>query len=83
MSVTRIAGIVLWLAAALVVPPVAAQVTQNRAAALAQDAAEYARIYTVSQDEAVRRLTAQHDSVAVTDAIAAHETRLATSRPWI
>ncbi len=71
MSVNRIAGILLWLAAALAASPVAAQVMQDRTAALAQDAAEYARIYTVPQDEAMRRLTAQQDSVAVTDAIAA------------
>ena len=56
--------------AMLLCQPATAQIVQTRADALAQDAAEYARIYAVSQDEAVRRLRAQHDSVATTDAIA-------------
>ncbi|MBB5711563.1 S1 family peptidase [Sphingomonas xinjiangensis] len=47
----------------------AAQV-QTRAQALAQDAGEYARLYGVAQDEALRRLHAQADSIPVTDAIA-------------
>ncbi|TGX55252.1 hypothetical protein E5A73_05950 [Sphingomonas gei] len=49
--------------------PAAAQV-QTREAALAQDAGEYARLYHVPPDEALRRLRAQNDSVAATDAIA-------------
>ncbi len=49
----------------------ATQVVQTRDAALAQDAAEYARQYEVSQAEAERRLHAQQDSVPATDAIAA------------
>ena len=50
--------------------PVAAQTVQTRSDALAQDAGEYARLYGVPQAEALRRLRAQHDSVAGTDAIA-------------
>ncbi|MBO9624668.1 MAG: hypothetical protein J7500_18320 [Sphingomonas sp.] len=52
------------------IQPAAAQSVQTREAALAQDAGEYARLYGVSQEEALRRLHAQHDSVAATDAIA-------------
>lgn len=47
-----------------------AQTIQSREAALAQDAGEYARRYAVPLDEAVRRLTAQADSMTATDAIA-------------
>ncbi|WP_199560146.1 chymotrypsin family serine protease [Sphingomonas psychrotolerans] len=50
--------------------PAAAQLLQTREAALAQDAGEYARLYGVAQDEALRRLRVQHESVAATDAIA-------------
>ncbi|TGX40876.1 hypothetical protein E5A74_14770 [Sphingomonas naasensis] len=50
--------------------PAAAQAVQTREDALMQDAGEYARLYGVPQDEALRRLRAQHDSVATTDAIA-------------
>lgn len=56
--------------AAVLAHPVAAQTVQTRETALAQDSGEYARLYGVPQDEALRRLHAQHDSVAVTDAIA-------------
>ncbi|MDV3457465.1 hypothetical protein RZN05_10760 [Sphingomonas sp. HF-S4] len=59
------------LLAALLVQPAAAQTVQTRETALAQDAGEYARAYGVPQAEALRRLHAQHDSVAATDAIAA------------
>ncbi len=38
--------------------------------ALARDAGEYARDYAVPLDEALRRLTAQEDSAAATDALA-------------
>ncbi|MCD2324791.1 S1 family peptidase [Sphingomonas sp. IC-56] len=53
----------------LAAAPAAAQV-QTREQALAQDAGEYARLYGVPQDEALRRLHAQADSIPVTDAIA-------------
>jgi streptogrisin C len=69
----RVGGLVrfllVWLAAAATQPAIA-QPVQTREAALAQDAAEYARLYNVSPGEALRRLHAQHDSVAATDAIA-------------
>ena len=55
--------------AALLITPAAAQSVQTRDAALAQDASEYARQYGVPADEALRRLRAQHDSVAAVDAI--------------
>lgn len=45
-------------------------VIETPAAALAQDAGEYARQFGVSLPEATARLTAQADSVAATDAIA-------------
>lgn len=54
----------------LAATPAAAQTTQSRDDALAQDGAEYARAYGVTQPEAVRRLAAQQDSVPVIDAIA-------------
>jgi streptogrisin C len=60
----------LGLLAAILVHPASAQTVQTREAALAQDAGEYARLYGVPQTEALRRLHAQHDSVAATDAIA-------------
>lgn len=47
-----------------------AQTVQTRDMALAQDASEYAHEYGVPQDEALRRLRAQQESVPVTDAIA-------------
>ena len=43
---------------------------QNAKAALAEDAAQYAARFGVSQQEAERRLTAQEATVATTDAIA-------------
>jgi streptogrisin C len=68
--IPRILRPLLVLLAALPTHPAVAQTVQDRAAALAQDATEYARQYDVPQDEALRRLQAQHDSVAATDAIA-------------
>ena len=50
--------------------PAAAQL-QTPADALAQDAAEYARVSGLSVDEAARQLRAQADTVAVTDALTA------------
>jgi hypothetical protein len=47
--------------------PAAAQALQTPAEALAQDAAEYARQHHVEPDEALRRLQAQEETVAVTD----------------
>jgi len=46
------------------------EVPETRAQALAQDAARYAAQFAVGQDEALRRLKAQEESVAATDAIA-------------
>jgi len=43
---------------------------QTRNEALAEDSVQYAAQFGVSPDEALRRLTAQQDSVAATDAIA-------------
>jgi hypothetical protein len=48
----------------------AAQPVQSADEAVAEDAVQYAAQFGVSPDEAVRRLKAQQDSVAVTDAIA-------------
>ena len=48
----------------------AAQPVETREQALREDAAQYAGQFRVPLDEAVRRLTAQQDSVAATDAIA-------------
>ena len=47
-----------------------AQSVETRDEALAEDAAQYAGQFRVPLDEAARRLNAQQDSVAVTDAIA-------------
>lgn len=47
-----------------------AEAPETRAQALAQDAAQYATQFGVPQDEAARRLKAQEESVAETDAIA-------------
>nr|WP_299850008.1 hypothetical protein [Sphingomonas bacterium] len=55
-------------------PPVASTVPtitlETPATALARDAGEYARDFAVPLDEATRRLAAQEDSVAATDALA-------------
>ncbi len=58
--------------AAGIAAPAAAQVgpvppVQSADEALAQDAAEYARLMSIPQDEALRRLRAQEESVAATD----------------
>lgn len=65
----RIRPLLLFLAF-LLPRPATAQLVQTREEALAQDAGEYARLYDVPRDEAVRRLHAQQDSVPATDAIA-------------
>ena len=55
-----------------VLPSVAnAQTIETQAEALTRDAAEYARLFAVPQDEAKRRLIALDASVPVTDAIEA------------
>ena len=52
-------------------PPAAPAITlETPAEALARDAGEYARDFAVPRDEALRRLIAQEDSVAATDALA-------------
>jgi len=62
-------GVLLLLALA---PRVAAaQTIESPAQALTRDAAEYARLFDVPQDEAVRRLAALDASVPITDAIEA------------
>ena len=56
-------------------PPAPLAVTarlETEAEAMAEDAAEYARQFGVSQPEAIARLTAQNASIPVTDAIAEH-----------
>ena len=58
--------------AAPVVPDKAADVPpviQTAVEALAQDGAEYARLYGVPLDQAIRELQAQQDSVTATDAL--------------
>ena len=47
-----------------------AQAVETREEALAEDAVQYAAQFRVSPDEALRRLKAQQDTVATTDAIA-------------
>lgn len=69
MSLNRL-WLLLLCALLTVAPAAVAQSVQTRGEALAQDAQEYARIYGVTQPEAIRRLAAQHDSVAAIDAIA-------------
>ena len=58
------------MAAALITGAARAQPVQTREQALADDAAQYADQFDVSGPEALRRLNAQHASVAATDAIA-------------
>jgi hypothetical protein len=69
-------GITAFLVSAAAISPAAAQVAgpvsggrrvQTAIEALAQDAAEYARANAVSQEEALRRLRAQQESVPATD----------------
>lgn len=62
-----------WLLAFLLLAfamAAAAQPVETREQALAEDAAQYAGQFRVTADEALRRLKAQQDSVAATDAIA-------------
>ncbi|MDP1027304.1 hypothetical protein Q5H91_08775 [Sphingomonas sp. KR1UV-12] len=63
----------LMLAALLLfaAPAAAAPVIQTPGDALAQDAAAYAALRSLPLDEALRRLRAQQESVAATDALAA------------
>lgn len=65
-----------WLSALLLLmivgTSVSAQPVQTQAEAIADDAVQYAAQFRVTPDEAVRRLKAQQESVAETDAIA-HE----------
>ncbi|HEY0413876.1 MAG TPA: hypothetical protein VGD66_12130 [Allosphingosinicella sp.] len=65
-------------AAASAQAPTPAVIVQSAEEALAQDAAEYARIYDVAPEEAVRRLRAQAESVAATEGLRqAYRKRLA------
>ena len=67
-----------FLIAVAVAPSAFAQTVETPDGALAQDAAEYAKAFDVPADEALRRLTAQAESVAVTDRLAErHRARLA------
>lgn len=66
----KLGSVLLALSLAAVAPSATAQTVLTRETALAQDAAEYARFYGVPQEEALRRLHAQQDSVAATDRIA-------------
>ena len=62
-----------WILALLVLTfasAASAQPVQTRSEALAEDAAQYAEQFGVDDDQALRRLKAQQDSVAVTDGIA-------------
>lgn len=69
----------IWLAAAATMLATSASARaqepaiQSSEAALAQDAAEYARMFGTTPEEAARRLRAQEASVAVTDRIAAEQ----------
>jgi hypothetical protein len=61
----RILALLLFVSGAALAQPV-----ETRDEALAEDAAQYAGQFRVSSDEALRRLRAQQDSAAATDAIA-------------
>jgi hypothetical protein len=61
----------LLLTLAFVPRVAAAQIIETPTQALARDAAEYAKLFAVSQDEAERRLTAIEASVPITDEIEA------------
>jgi len=65
-------GIFSYMAitAAIAGPAAAAEPVQTPAEAIAEDAAQYAGRHSVPLDEAVRRLRAQEESVAVSDRIA-------------
>jgi hypothetical protein len=60
----------LLFALLIAASPAAAQTIVTPEASLAQDAAEYASQFGVSQEVAVQRLMAQEESVAVTDRLA-------------
>jgi hypothetical protein len=60
----------LLFALLIAVSPAVAQTIESPQSSLALDAAEYAQQFGVSQDVAVQRLTAQEESVAVTDRLA-------------
>lgn len=60
----------LFFALMIASSPVAAQTIESPQSSLALDAAEYAGQFGVSQEEAMRRLVAQEESVAVTDRLA-------------
>src|SRR5690348_369252 len=65
--------LILWsfaVAAALTTAAAVAQPVETQEQALADDAVQYAAQFGVTADEARRRLKAQQDSVAATDAIA-------------
>src|SRR5689334_6885498 len=72
VSAARSCGIIWSFAAALalITGTAAAQPMKTDAAALADDAAQYAARYHVTVDEAARGLRAQQASVQTTDAIA-------------
>src|SRR3954468_15834968 len=61
----------LLLLLTLVSQVASAQSIESPAQALTRDAAEYAKLFAVPQDEAERRLTALDASVPITDAIEA------------
>jgi hypothetical protein len=61
----------LLLLLAFVPRMAAAQIIETPTEALTRDAAEYAKLFAVPQDEAVRRLTALDASVPITDEIEA------------
>lgn len=60
----------LFLPLLVVAAAAAAQPVLNQDQALTEDATQYAAMFGVTPDEALRRLKAQQDSVAATDAIA-------------
>ncbi len=70
MTVFPIRKTIAFAALLALTTPAAARI-QTPAEALAQDAVTYAALHAVPQDEALRRLHAQQDSVPATDAIAA------------
>lgn len=70
ISRLAVAGLALGAAAAARAQAVPA-VLQSAEEALAEDASDYARRHGVAAGDALRRLRAQQDSVAATDAIAA------------
>ncbi len=68
IAAIAVAGAIAWPAAAQSPSaPAAAARVQTPEEALTQDAGEYARQFAVSRDEALSRLRAQQESVAITD----------------